>query len=90
MSAKNRRSAAAVLALLSISVIGGCAGVTNPYVKPQDRPEAPTLDRAIAYANGAKEDYQTALGNQEKLNTWLGIGLVPLGAATLGLAVTGA
>lgn len=89
MSVKNRRSAP-VVALLCVSVIAGCTGVTNPYVKPQGRPEAPTLDQAIKYANDAKGNYQTALGNQGKLNTWLGIGLVPLGAATLGLAVTGA
>jgi hypothetical protein len=69
----------------------GCAGITNPYVKPDGRPGGNvTLESAIGYANSAKDAYKEALGNQAELRSWLGIGLIPLGAATLGLGITGA
>ena len=78
-------TAAAVLAA------AGCAGITNPYVKPDGRPGGNvTLESAIGYANSAKDAYKEALGNQAELRSWLGIGLIPLGAATLGLGITGA
>jgi hypothetical protein len=68
----------------------GCA-LVNPHVRwtsPVD-PVPKTITDGIRYADAAKDAYKGALGHQSKLASWLGIGLIPLGAAALGLGMTG-
>lgn len=70
--------------------LSGCA-VINPHVawKPSEKAKGMALENAIAYADEAKAAYKRALGQQSQLASWLGIGLIPLGAAALGLGITG-
>ncbi len=42
------------------------------------------------YANKVKEDYKDSIGDQELLRNGLALGLIPLTASVLGLAITGA
>jgi hypothetical protein len=49
-----------------------------------------TLDRAILYANGAKDSYRQALGDEATFNSLLGVGLIGVATAVPILAVTGA
>src|SRR5262249_10201678 len=44
---------------------------------------------AWAEAERVKEAYRKALGNEAELQNWLGIGLIPLAAAAMGLGVSG-
>jgi hypothetical protein len=48
-----------------------------------------TLDYAIQYADNAKQAYRDALGHQSQLASMLGLGLIPLSAAALGLGIAG-
>lgn len=52
-------------------------------------PSQMTFEEASAYAARVKQRYRDALGDQAKLQNWLGIGLVPLSAAAMGLGVSG-
>lgn len=83
------------LGVVLLLLASGCAGIVNPHVK-WDPPEgkipdatALTLDYAIKYAYSARAAYKNALGNQSQLASWLGIGLIPISAAALGLGITG-
>lgn len=84
------------VSILALGVLlGGCAGITNPYIK-WDPPDGKvpdgtklTLDYGIKYAENAKAAYLNALGHQSQMATWLGIGLIPVAAAALGLGMTG-
>jgi hypothetical protein len=49
-------------------------------------PGGKTLDDAITYANGAKEAYKTAVGDQAVLSNSLGLVLIPAGALAIGFA----
>ena len=85
-----RRWLSAALALL----VTGCT-LVNPHVKwpppttPPRQASQVDLDYAIDYADNAKAAYRKALGNQSKLTSWLGVGLIPLAAASLALGITG-
>ncbi len=48
------------------------------------------LSEAISYAEGVKYKYRDALGDEAVFSNVLGTGLIALGAATLGLGITGA
>jgi hypothetical protein len=48
------------------------------------------FEEASAYAARVKQRYRDALGDQAKIQNWLGIGLIPLSAAAMGLGVSGA
>lgn len=73
--------------------ISGCASVFNPYVtwdRPTPKPgEEITLKDGIDYANDGKEKYKAAIGDQAWLTNSLGVGLIGLGAAALGLGIAG-
>src|SRR5436190_10155780 len=87
-----------ILALgLSLLAAAGCS-LVNPFViGPRTRvaaataPPSPSMDlpTAKAYADKVKDEYREALGDQAKLLSWLGIGLIPLSAAAIGLGATG-
>ena len=47
-----------------------------------------TANEALEYADSAIEKYHEALGEQAKLTNVLGLALIPLGAATLGLGIS--
>lgn len=69
----------------------GC-GTLNPHVTwKQSKWEGSThsLPDAIDYADKAKKAYKKALGSQEQLRSWLGIGLIPLAAAATGIGIMG-
>jgi hypothetical protein len=92
----------AVVLVLIVSV-AGCS-LVDPFVtrdiappglpapaKP-DKPktETATLDEAFRYAADVKAAYRGAVRDQVQLQAWLGIGLIPLTAAAMGLGATGA
>jgi hypothetical protein len=79
-----RRGWALVLLLLTA---GGCS-LVNPHVR-WPRPEGRTLADGIEYANRAKDAYKAAIGDQATLASLTGLALIPLGAAALGVGVTG-
>jgi len=62
---------------------GPSAGNTNTSANL----EKYSLEWSIEYAENAKKAYKKALGNQSDLSSWLGIGLIPLASATLGLGI---
>jgi hypothetical protein len=69
--------------------VSGCA-VINPHEtlrRSSDPPPTKIVD-GIKYADKAKAAYWQAIKEQSQLRSWLGIGLIPLGAAALGLGVT--
>jgi len=86
-----RRIDAAIIALgiLTCGTVLSACSLVNPYVT-WDRPPsgAQTLQDGIAYANRAQDKYKEAIGDQAKLTNILGLGLIPLSAAALGLGVT--
>jgi hypothetical protein len=77
-----------------VVLVSGCT-LVNPHVKwpppttPPRQASQIDLDYAIDYADSAKAAYRKALGTQSKLTSWLGVGLIPLAAASLGLGITG-
>ena len=72
-------------------LITSSCSMMNPYIDIGDRPQDNTilLSKAIDYANKGKDEYTNALGEQAEFNSYLGIGLTALGAAALGLGITG-
>ena len=88
-----------ILTLLATSSMLSACALINPHVswREIDRPKcsgdascgAVTLSDAIAYADNAKAAYKIALGDQARLPNLLALGLIPLGAAALGLGITG-
>lgn len=72
-------------------MLSGCS-LVNPHVT-WDRPsegQSVTLQAANEYANRAIVAYKEAAGDQAMLTSGLGLGLIPLSAAALGLGITGA
>jgi len=87
-----RRDVGIVVALVVLVVTSGCSGIVNPYVSWDRRVgqgDTVSINQAVIYADRAKDAYRDALGNQSKLASWLGIGLIPLMAAAAGLGITG-
>src|SRR5262245_36743880 len=86
-----RRGCAVLVAVGVLLATSGCAGIVNPHLTwaPDAPADSINLDQALRYADGAKKAYRDALGNQAKLASWLGIGLIPLMAASAGLGITG-
>ena len=90
----NARLPRLCLAAALVLLVSGCT-LVNPHVKwppPTTSPKQASqvdLDYAIDYADSAKAAYRKALGTQSKLTSWLGVGLIPLAAASLGLGITG-
>lgn len=92
------RTAVALTVVLALS---GCS-LVNPYVvgsRTREDPETrqivvvagkTDLVAALAYAARVKDEYRGALSDQARLQAWLGIGLIALSAAALGLGATGA
>ena len=54
-----------------------------------DPTETVTLPVALVYGERVRSAYREALGDQARLQAWLGIGLIPLSAAAIGLGATG-
>jgi hypothetical protein len=82
---------------LSLLSITGCS-LVNPFVidsRTRDEamktpPQPPmSLPQAKKYAELVNDRYRTALGDQAKLQAWMGIGLIPLSAAAIGLGAAG-
>src|SRR5574341_1289394 len=89
MPMRSRAKAVLLVANLAVgTVLSGCS-LVNPHVT-WDRPPsgAQTLQDGIEYANRAKDKYKKAIGDQATLTNVMGLGLIPLGAAALGLGVT--
>lgn len=87
------RSTARVAAMGLLFILAGCA-LLDPYPtrppRPWQGPNAPpTLPDALAYSSTAKENLRGMLKENAELRSSLGVGLIPLGAAALGLGVTG-
>jgi hypothetical protein len=85
---------ARVVAMIVALVLAGCS-LVNPHVFP-DRPKPEELrakvipmDTALRYSLEAKDKYRGALRDQATLQSLLGIGLIPLSAAAIGLGATG-
>jgi hypothetical protein len=82
----------AVLLIILVSFVG--CSLVDPFVtrkKPAPPPltESVSLTDAFDYAAKVKDAYRSALRDQACLQSWLGIGLVPLTAAAIGLGATG-
>ena len=75
--------------LLCVTLLSACS-LINPHVT-WDRPATGhfILQDGIEYANRAKDQYKKAVGDQAVLTNLAGVGLIPLGAAALGLGITG-
>lgn len=71
---------------LSLLFGSGCS-VINPHVSWERPPAGNSLQDGIDYANKAKEKYKEAIGEQAKFTSLLGIILIPLGAAALGMGI---
>jgi predicted nucleic acid-binding Zn-ribbon protein len=75
--------------LLCVTVLSGCS-LINPHVRWERPPGGnATLQDGIEYANNAKDEYKKAVGDQALLTNLAGVGLIPLGAAALGLGIAG-
>lgn len=86
--------------VLLMMLVSGC-GTFNPHLrgdsklatkmKAEVNVQKPSLslDFAIKYADSAKDNYHNAIGNQARLSSWLGVGLIPIAAAATGLGITG-
>ena len=85
------RATIPVLLICGGLALSGCS-LLNPHVTWERPPEGQsvTLQSAIDYANRAKVAYKEATGDQAMLTSGLGLGLIPLSAAALGLGITGA
>lgn len=72
--------------------LSACGSFRRPHLKvtPPDHNSYITLKMAMKYANDWKQEYRDALNDQTAFTNWLGASLIPLGGATLGLAITGA
>ena len=82
------RATIPVLMICCGLAVSGCS-LLNPHViwERPDATEVVTLQSAIKYANDAKDAYKTAIGEQAMLTSSLGLGLIPLSAAALGLGI---
>lgn len=91
-----------LFALLVLVATAGCSLVNPLVVGPKARSRAldpassagrqpliTKLDDAKKYARWVKDEYRGALGDQAKLQSWLGIGLIPLSAAAIGIGASG-
>ena len=58
--------------------------------KPGEMDEPPSLKQALDYAEQVKSAYRGAVRDQAQLQALLGLGLIPLTAAAIGLGATGA
>jgi hypothetical protein len=91
------------LVVLAVTIsLAGCS-LVNPYVINREvregrradgtpavvDPSRMTFREAREYAGRVKEQYRGALVDQAQLNSWLGIGLIPLTAAAMGLGASG-
>ena len=77
-------------AVAAVLLIVSSCTLIDPYVEitGTDRPEGDVkIDQAISYANKVKTAYREGLSDHAKLKNLLGVGLIPLGAATLGLGI---
>lgn len=80
---------------LVLTTLSGCS-LVNPFVArdrmPRPLPPAKTtsLSQALEYGEAVKDAYRGALRDQSQLLTWLGIGLIPLTAAAMGLGARAA
>ena len=76
---------------LCLVLLAGCSSLYDPHITLNDTPSgAVSFEAAEIYANDAKDKYREALGEYSRFNKLLGASLIPLGAATLGLGITGA
>lgn len=88
------RSTFSLLLLALLLTNAGCGSVINPHVRatgldPREDPQKKVdLDNAIQYAEKVKAKYMSAVGDQSKLNTWLGLTLIPLGAVGAFIGIT--
>ena len=57
--------------------------------KPAMTGDGPSLPEAFEYAESVKRAYRGAIRDQSQLQAWLGIGLIPLTAAAMGLGASG-
>lgn len=74
--------------LAHLASLPACS-LVNPHVTWERPPSGgSTLRDGIDYANSAKDQYKKAVGDQAILANLMGIGLIPLGAAALGLGIT--
>ena len=91
-----------LIALLALAATAGCS-LVNPFVigpaarqaaiapggRAQNEPKITSVDDAKRYAAWVKGEYRGALGDQAQLQSWLGIGLIPLSAAAMGIGAAG-
>ena len=89
------RAAAALMA--SSLALSGCASMFDPYLeidetKLEDKQKKITndFDKDVEYAKAYRDKYRDALGDEATFHSILGVSLISLGAATLGLGIVGA
>ena len=75
--------------LTSLVFASGCS-LINPHVTwERTEPKAETtVQDGIDYANRAIDEYKAAIGEQAILTSVMGLGLIPLSLAALGLGIT--
>lgn len=93
MTAIGAKSFGITILAIGVVMLTSCS-LVDPFVtrkKPAPPPltELVSLTDAFDYAAKVKEAYRSALSDQAYLQSWLGIGLVPLTAAAIGLGATG-
>lgn len=86
-------------ALVLLTLLSGCS-ILNPHVSPRVARPTPTtvqdgtvvavtLPAAIDYANGVRDAYHCAVGEQSMFRNGLAITAVSMAGAALGLGITG-
>lgn len=92
MKIQRKNSSAWVVGVLlaSLVITSGCS-LLNPHVtwERPDKGQPVTLQSAIEYANRAKDEYKNAVGDQALLTNGIGLTLIPLSAAAIGLGISG-
>ena len=89
--AKKWTKIAGTLLISGGMLLSGCVdGITVPHLHVKGENHGEDIDKAILYAESWRREYRKGLGNQAGIAPWLGIGLIPLGAATAGLGLVSA
>ena len=80
-----RRVTACLILLLAGSSLTGCESQINPYLGFEDRPNPDTggmaVNSAVKYANGVKDRYRRAVGDEATFQRLLGVGLIGTASA---------
>ena len=80
--------------LIVVAIATPSCALFDPYVEPEaglclNSAENPTLAEAVTCAESWKDEYRGALSTQANTNSYVGVSLIVLSAAALGMGITG-